>query len=430
MNAVPPRNMPGASHTGDTAQVRFWYFTELLKKPVCTRTIKDRIGKLTDLVFTLREPYPEAVGIFMEFGWGHPTQFIPWDRLVKIEKDAIFVKPPESGEAYPPFVDQPGWMLLEEHLMGRTILDIDGRRTEVVNDAHLLESKGRLVLVHVDTSFNGVLRRWGLGGLKWIKDDFISWKFVQPLSVEDASSTDKVSLSLTRWQLRELPSEDLADVLEELSGKEQEALFSALDPEKAAETLIEAEPRARRQIIADLRKERTRQILGEMSIAQIASLISVLPHDHAEEMLKLVSADNAGRVKSILSEHEIKARDLMDSNFMTFAPTATVGEVLKAVRGSGREHSDVTYLYVVGEDGKTLTGVVDLRDLVLAEDSRPIGELMASPVVAVEEDDTHDDVAQVMSKYLYRMIPVVDRGDRILGIVRYNEIMKGLTARN
>jgi sporulation protein YlmC with PRC-barrel domain len=241
---------------------RFLFFSELLKRPVCAGKIKDRIGRLADLVFVLREPYPEAVGIFLEFGWGKPTQFIPWERVVKVEDDAVFVKPAENGESYPPFVDQPGWMLVDAHLMGRTILDTDGRRTEVVNDVHLLEAKGRLLLVHVDTSFNGILRRWGLGGLKWIKDDFISWKYVQPLSVEDAVATDKVSLSVTRKQMLELPSEDLADALEELKGEEQQALFSALGSEKAAETLLEVEPRAQRQLIADLRKERARNILS------------------------------------------------------------------------------------------------------------------------------------------------------------------------
>ena len=43
---------------------------------------------------------------------------------------------------YPPFVDQKGWILIDKHLMGRTVLDMDGRRTEVVNDVHLLETKG------------------------------------------------------------------------------------------------------------------------------------------------------------------------------------------------------------------------------------------------------------------------------------------------
>ena len=105
-----------------------YWFSELLRRPICSGKIKDRIGKLTDLVFRLTDHYPEAVGIYMEHGWGKPTEFIPWDRVIKIESDAIFVKPPETETVYPPFVDQPGWILVDEHLMGRTILDMDGRR--------------------------------------------------------------------------------------------------------------------------------------------------------------------------------------------------------------------------------------------------------------------------------------------------------------
>ena len=51
---------------------------------------------------------------------------------------------------------QPGWLLADAHLIGRTILDLDGRTIEAVNDIQFLESKGRLILVHVDTSFAGI----------------------------------------------------------------------------------------------------------------------------------------------------------------------------------------------------------------------------------------------------------------------------------
>ena len=116
-------------------------FAELLKRPVCAGNIRNRLGRLTDLVFAPAEPYPEVVGIYIEHGWGKPTEFVPWDRVVKIEDDAIFVQRPEGG-SYPPFVDQPGWIMVDNHLMGRTILDMDGRRIEVVNDVHLLELQG------------------------------------------------------------------------------------------------------------------------------------------------------------------------------------------------------------------------------------------------------------------------------------------------
>ncbi len=408
---------------------RFLYFSELLKRPVCAGKIKDRIGKLTDLVFRLTEPYPEAVGIYLEYGWGKPTQFVPWDRVLRIEDDAIFIKPADGAGPYPPFVDQPGWILLDKHLMGRTILDMDGRRTEVVNDVHLLESRGRMLVVHVDISFNGFLRKWGLGKGRWIKDQLISWKFVQPLSVEDAVATDRVSLSITRKQVKELPGEDLADALEELSGEEQQALFSALDSEKAAEALAEAEPRAQRQIIASLRKERARNILSEMTVPQVADLFSVLPHDDMVELMELLPPEQAERMRTILSEREASAANLMSQDFITFPADITVGAALERIRRSGAEPESISYLYIVNQTGQTLVGVVDLRELLLSADHQTLKEVMASPVVAAEKDDVREDLAELFAKYHYRMIPVVDAQDQLLGVVRYNEIMKGLTTR-
>ena len=402
---------------------RFLYFSELLKRPVCVESAKKRIGKLTDIVFALKEPYPEAVGIYLEFGWGKPTQFIPWEKVLRVEEDSILVAPPEA-ESYNPFVDQPGWILLDKHLMGRTILDIDGRRSEVVNDVHVLEARGRMLLVHVDISLSGFLRRFGLGRLRWINDNLISWKYVQPLSVEDAVSTDKVTLSVTRSQMLELPSEDLADVLEELPGDEQQALFSALDSEKAAETLAEAEPRAQRQIIANLREERAKSIFSEMTVPQLANLFSVLPHDYATEMIDLLPGEQADRVRDILSEREITAKDLMSSNYISVLKTDTAIEVLKMIRATVQEPGAISYLYVVSDDERILQGVVDIRELVLAGDSVTMNDLMASPPVTAEEDDVREDLTQMFAKYNYRMIPVVDNLDHMLGVILYNDIMK------
>ena len=315
---MTPKNIAGKGQEppGRHEPFRLMYFSELLKRPICSGSIKNRLGKLTDLVFRLSEPYPECLGIYVEHGWGKPTEFIPWEKVIKIDEDGIFVLPPPAGEQYPPFVDQTGWILADKHLMGRTILDMDGRRTEVVNDVHLLETKGKLMIVHVDISFNGFLRRWGLGHVRWVKDNLITWKYVQPLSVEDAVATDRVQLSVTRNQIKDMPGEDLADVLEELSGEEQQALFSALDSEKAAEALVEAEPRAQRQIIANLRQEKARAVLSEMSIPQLADLFTVLPHDDMTELITLLPPTEAERIRAILSEREVTAQALMSSNFV------------------------------------------------------------------------------------------------------------------
>jgi magnesium transporter len=424
-NALRPNEPTGTApgHPGGAA-MHFLHFSQLLKRSVVAGSIRDRIGKVTDLVFTHMEPFPEALGIFIDHGWNKPTEFVPWDKVVKIEDDAVFVQPAPGG-LYPPFVDQPGWIMVDKHLMGRTILDIDGRRIEVVNDVRFLESHGRLLLVDVDLSFNGFLRRWGLGRVTKSSDRLVSWKYVQPLSLEDAIPTDRLKLSVTRSQLQDLPGEDLADALEELSGTEQQALFSALDPEKAAETLTEAEPRAQRQIIEDLTSDQGRAIFNTMTVLQLANLFASLPQEKMREVSNWLGPVRAKAVQNLLTEREAKARDMVSASFVAKPGSARVADVLREIRSSRHEPRSLSYLYVVAEEAQVLQGVVDLRDLVLASDDTPLSEIMASPVVAAQEGDLRDDLEKMFEKYGFGMIPVVDEHDRLFGVIRYNDIMKG-----
>src|SRR5208283_4959332 len=315
-----PQNDIGSKPAGFEA-FQLLYFSRLLGRRIRLEKSNRRNGRLTDLVFRLSEPYPDAVGILIEHGKGHPTELIPWAKVARIEDEAIFITPAETGNPYPPFVDQKGWILLNEHLMGQTILDTDGRRTEVVNDVHLLFSKGRMILVHVDISFNGFLRKWGLEHFATARDQFIAWRYVQPFSVEDHTK-DIVTLSVAREHALELPSEDLADALEVLSGDEQQAMFSALDPAKAAEVLGDAEPRAKRQLIAFLSEGKARQVLAIMSVMQIADFFSSLPHAKANELMKLLPPDRATRVTAILSNTDVPATTVMSERFIAFPPEA------------------------------------------------------------------------------------------------------------
>jgi magnesium transporter len=420
-------------HTAKTIErsgdaLRIFHFSELLKKPVCSGKITNRLGKLSDLVFHTVEPHWHVLGIYIEHGWGKATEFVPWDKVIRIADDAIFVQPTEEG-TYPPFVDQPGWILIDEHLMGCTVLDMDGRRCEVVNDVFLAEVKGQMVITDVDISFNGFLRRVGLGGLSWMKDRLIPARYVQPLSLEDTASRDKVSLSITREEVMELPSEDLADVLEELQGEEQEALFGALDSEKAAETLAEAEPRAQRQLVEDLSQERAREIFSEMTVPQLVDLFSVLPFDNVQKLLELLNAQVAEKVRLVLSDPEPEADDIMSQDYVVMPKEATVGNVLDGIRHLNQEPRSVSYIFVVNGDSRTLIGVVDLRHLVLADDETALEEIMISPVVTAEVDATREDLAKIFGRYHYRMLPIVNSDDHILGVIYYNEIMKGLVPR-
>jgi magnesium transporter len=159
-----------------------------------------------------------------------------------------------------------------------------------------------------------------------------------------------------------------------------------------------------------------------MTIPQLADLFSVLPHEQMTNMMELLGAEQSERVKSVLSEREAKAADIMSANFMTAHKEEKVGQAIERIRHSSTESEALAYIYVVEPEAKTLLGVVDLRELLLSSDTLALGEIMISPVVVAEADDIREDLAEMFAKYHYRMIPVVDEKDRILGVVRHNDI--------
>jgi CBS domain-containing protein/sporulation protein YlmC with PRC-barrel domain len=403
---------------------RILYFSRIFNTPVHISGGSRRLGRVSDIVFALEEAAPRAVGVYLYHGWGKPDEFIPWERVVDLFGAGMVVKAPDQGEHYPPFQDQPGWILADKHLMGRTVLDIDDRKIEAVNDVLLQQIDGQCRLMAVDTSFNGFLRKWRLTWLDTLMhDDLIPWKFVQPLSIEDATTSETIQLSVARTQLQDLPKEDLADMLEELSGEAQTALFSALETEKAAETLNEAEPRAQRQIIANLRAERAMTILASLSTPQLVDLLSVLPHEDQLDLLLLLPEPRQTKIRNLLSEREAKATDFMDQDYLTIAPAATVGEAKALILASGLDYHGISYLFVTVAGGPVL-GVVDARQLLLEQDSATMEAVMVSPVVTAEVDDAREDLTTLFGKYHFRMVPVVDPEDRIQGVVRYVDIMK------
>ena len=199
-------------------------------------------------------------------------------------------------------------------------------------------------------------------------------------------------------------------------------MFSALDTEKAAEVLIEAEPRAQRQLIANLRRERARAILSEMSVPQLAALFSVLPHNDVTELTGLLPKEQAERIQALASQREVTARTLMSTEYLTAPKDARAADVLRTIRTSKPDARRISYVYVINPDN-TLAGVVDLRDLVLANDDAVVGDLMVRPVVTAEADDVQDDIAEMFAKYHFRIIPVVDAQDHVLGVIHHRDIV-------
>lgn len=176
-----------------------------------------------------------------------------------------------------------------------------------------------------------------------------------------------------------------------------------------------------------MKLEAAAKLINEMSPAQAADILAILPSAEADEILKLIDKDNAPMVQQIIEGH--------DENILLFAtqqyvktPEATpVGDVLKDYRKIVRNMDVDMYVYVTNEND-TLRGVVDLRELVAAEPEDLIGQIMTDNVISLNPDDMLQEAVDMFGRYGFRAIPVTDNEERLLGVVSLDDI-KGIKPR-
>jgi magnesium transporter len=382
------------------------------------------LGKIVDVVASLTEPYPIITHILLKGGKKIPNS-MPWQRVTEVGDK--FVADPQSVEDLMEHVLSEGELLLKDALLDRQIVDTDGAKVRRVNDLQFLKARGCLYLVHVDVGFRGLMRRVGLEKPMEIfsrgffdytpQDQFISWKFVQPLS-----SPDLLRLKISQNRLAQLLPADLADIIEELDIHKRTAVFQSLDIETAAETLEETDPEIQVSLIEDMEVSKASDIIEEMSLSEAADLLGDLPKDKAEDILMEMEKDIAEDVKELLSHPEEKAGGLMTTSFLCFTPTVTAGEALEHIRKEAEDMDFVYYLYVVDEY-EHLLGMLSLRELLVASPETALSDLMDTRVVSVSIDEEKEKIAEQFAKYGIMAIPVVDEADVIQGVIIFKNLL-------
>jgi len=142
--------------------------------------------------------------------------------------------------------------------------------------------------------------------LLYPSQSIISWKYVQLLS-----GSDLLHLSVSQKKLSHLHPADLADIIEDLSGRERSAIFYALDAETAAEALEEIDPKIQKALIETISVEKASDIVEEMSPSDAADLLADLPEERAEEILEGMEQEKAEDLRELLVHSDETAGGLM-----------------------------------------------------------------------------------------------------------------------
>ena len=213
---------------------------------------------------------------------------------------------------------------------------------------------------------------------------------------------------------------DIALLLEESGEEKMPVLYRLLPKELAAEVFVELESDSQEMLINGFSNTELKEVLDELYLDDAADIVEEMPANVVIRILEKASPEMRKGINEILKYPEDSAGSIMTVEYLSLKRHMSVEEAFKRIRRRGGEMETINILYVT-DSTRHLLGVLSVRDLLLAEEDDVIGEIMDGDVVSVNTLDDKEDVAQTMAKYDYIAIPVVDRENRLVGIVTIDD---------
>lgn len=398
------------------------FVSEILKKPVLDPK-GEEIGKVKDIVVVKGEPLPKVSSLILEKK--RIYLLLPWQELNIFNKRIISAKTYADNLSQYNFDEKD--LLIVRDIFDKQIVDANGAKVVRVNDVKLEGYNNEAVLIAVDVGMRGIMRRLGIerSGEDFMRlfnrhlpYNLISWNYIQPLEPK----LTQISLKIPRQLLSELHPADLAEIISQISHKEGATFFKGLDVETAAEALSELEPDVQAAIITTMDSEKAADIIEEMPPDEAADVLSDLPAEKAKEILENIEKEEAEDIQELLSHKEDTAGGLMTNEFIAYNQNMTIKEAIEKFRKDAEDIETVYYIYVLDNDEK-LCGVISLRELLLADSSAKLSDIMETKLKTVTPEINEDTVSEIISKYNLVALPVIDEEGYLLGIVTVDDIL-------
>ncbi|MBM5802207.1 MAG: magnesium transporter [Cyanobacteria bacterium K_DeepCast_35m_m2_023] len=216
--------------------------------------------------------------------------------------------------------------------------------------------------------------------------------------VDAAEAIGSLPRTLQALAFRLLPKDEAIEVYEYLDAAVQQTLLERLRSGEVLELVEEMSPDDRVRLFDELPAKVVRRLLAELSPAERRVTAQLLGYE----------AETAGR--------------LMTTEFIDLKEFHSAAQALEIVRRRARDTETVYSLYVT-DGSRHLTGILSLRDLVTADPQDRIGDVMTREVVSVATDTDQEEVARAIQRYDFLAVPVVDREQRLVGIVTVDDVI-------
>lgn len=228
-----------------------------------------------------------------------------------------------------------------------------------------------------------------------------------------------------KWQelkdiLTEMNEQDIAELFMELEERDLTLIYRLLPKELAAEVFVNMEPEYQELLIRAFSDTELREVLDELYVDDAVDLIEEMPATLVKRILRHTDPDTRKSINEILRYPEDSAGSLMTIEYVDLKRSLTVADAFTRIRRTGVDKETIYTCYVTDSKRK-LKGYVTVKDLLLADENATIREIMEDNVISVNTHEDKEVVADLFQKYDLVVLPVVDRENRLVGIITVDD---------
>ncbi len=215
---------------------------------------------------------------------------------------------------------------------------------------------------------------------------------------------------------------DIAFIMENLPEKTIPVVFRLLPKELAAEVFVELDSDTQEGLIQGFSKAELKEVVDELYLDDVVDIIEEMPANVVKRILSTADAETRADINNILQYPENSTGSIMTTEYIDLKKDITVTEALKKIRRVGQDMETINVMYVV-DPARHLLGYVSIRTLLLAEDTDTMEEIMDDNVISATTLDDQEQTARKFEKYDFLTMPVVDKENRLVGIVTIDDAL-------
>ena len=215
---------------------------------------------------------------------------------------------------------------------------------------------------------------------------------------------------------------DIAEAIGGFSQSIQVIAFRLLSKEEAIAVYEHLESTVQQSLLEQFKQQEVRDIVDRMSPDDRARLFDELPAKIVRRLLEQLSPEERQATALLLGYEEHTAGRIMTPEYISLKQSFTVSQTLEHIRTLATSSEIVYYLYVT-DAFRHLVGIVSLRDLVLSHPDTTLGKIMVKDIVCVNTNDDQEEVAQTIQRYDLFAVPVVDKEQRLVGVVTVDDVI-------